>query len=104
MLLSLSEMKDIMREILSSVSEYEGGFIRLIVMGICVLVIAVLNRKDIARVCAPVVLNVLLLFAPHLYKYIYADSSYKRFLWLLPEAILLVYTAVLVLSRIRKFN
>ena len=102
MLLSLSEMKDIMREILSSVSEYEGGFIRLIVMGICVLVIAVLNRKDIARVCAPVVLNVLLLFAPHLYKYIYADSSYKRFLWLLPEAILLVYTAVLVLSRIRK--
>ncbi len=102
MFLRFAEIKEIVGEILSSINEYEGGFWRLAVMGFCVLVIAVINRKDIAKVCAPVILNTVLLLTPHLYKYVYADNSYKRFLWLLPEAILVAYTVILVMSRIKK--
>ncbi len=102
MLIQGQDIREIFNEIFSKIGEIEGGYSRFIILAVCLIIIALLNRKDIAKVCIPTVLSVVLLIEPHLYVYLYKDTSYKRFFWILPEAILLAYTIVLVLSHIKK--
>lgn len=96
------EFVEIINEMISLFQEYEGGFVRIITLVVCVIVIAVLNHKDTGKVCVPVALCIVMLFAPHLYVYLYQDTSYKRFLWILPEAILFSYTIILLVSSVQK--
>ena len=90
---------DIMAGIFASVRNIEGGYGRLIMLGICIVVIAFLDRKSIMKVCVPALLSVAALLEPHLYVSLYSETSYKRFFWILPEAILLSYAIVLIISR-----
>ncbi len=103
MLINGRDIIEIIAEILSQINEIEGGYTRLIALGVCILLIVLLNRKDIVRVCLPVLFSVVLLISPHLYVYLFHDTSYKRFFWILPEAIILSYTLILLLSRLRKW-
>ena len=101
MLIPESDILDIFIDIFTRINETEGGYTRLIVLGACLITIVLLNRKDIAKVCFPIALSFILLVEPHLFIYLYRATSYKRFLWILPEAIILAYTLVLVISRIK---
>lgn len=102
MLIQGRSIFEVFVEILTQIKEIEGGYLRLITLVLCLVVIAVLNRKDISKICIPVVLSIVLLITPHLYVYLYHDTSYKRFFWILPEAILLAYTVVLIVSRVKQ--
>ena len=102
MMIDGRSLTDIMIEILSNVKEIEGGYSRIIVLFLCIGVISFINRKDIGKVCVPIVLSMVLLFTPHLYVYLYQTTSYKRFFWILPDAIIVSYTFILIISRLKK--
>ncbi len=95
------EFKETLFAILSEIQEIEGGYTRLIGLGICLMVVAFLNRKDVGKICLPIVLTMILLLSPHLYVYLYQDTSYKRFFWILPEVIIYSYTGIILLARVK---
>ena len=93
--------KEALLAILAEIQEFEGGYTRLITLGVCLLIVAFLNRKDIGKVCLPIVLTIVLLLSPHLYTYLYQNTSYKRFFWTLPEVILFSYATILIVARLK---
>lgn len=104
MLLNDSSFMQILYEMINEARDIEGGFTRLLALLICLIVIFIINRKDIGKVCIPVALNLILLFTPYLYVSLYQDTSYKRFFWSLPEGILFAYTIILVVSKLPKLT
>lgn len=102
MLIEGRTVEEIFEAMLEVVKSTHDGYQQLVIVGICLLVLFFISKKDRTRLCLPVLLITILLFIPQLYIYIYEATSYKRFFWLLPDAVLVCYVSVLLISKIKK--
>lgn len=101
MLIDGRSIEEIMTAMVALVKSTHNGYQQLIIVGVCILVLLFISKKDRTRVCLPVLLIAILLFIPQLYVYLYEATSYKRFFWLLPDGILVAYVSVLIISKIQ---
>ena len=102
MLIEGRTVEEIFEAMLEVVRSTHDGYQQIVAVGICLLTLLIISKKDRTRLCLPVLLIAVLLFIPQLYVYLYEVTSYKRFFWLLPDAILVCYVSVLLISKIKK--
>ncbi len=101
MLIDGRPIGEVFLAMLEVVRSTHDGYQQLIIVGVCILLLILFNKKDRTRICLPVILTTVLLFIPQLYVYLYEVTSYKRFFWLLPDGILVAYTSILLVSQIK---
>lgn len=102
MLIEGRTIEEILEAMLEVVRSTHNGYQQIVTVGICLLILLIISKKDQTRLCFPISLIAILLFVPQLYVYLYEATSYKRFFWLLPDAILVCYVSILLISRIKR--